>query len=95
MPSSPARHAPTSIRLSAETRARLADVARQQRQSQSRIAEIAIQRYIESIDQAPRQPTMEEKLAYLRDLANAWPAGGGRSAEDIDASIHEMRSDRF
>ena len=95
MPTVAVKHTPTSIRLTPETRASLAQVARQRRQSQSGIAEIAIKRYIASLTETRSEPTVEEKLKYLRELADADPIGGGRSMEAIDADIRDMRRDRF
>jgi predicted transcriptional regulator len=86
-----ARIKPTSIRLSETTQAGLARLAKARRQSQSRIAEIAIARYLDSEESAARALSPADRLKALRAFLDTLPSG--RSAEAIDAEITWLRGD--
>jgi hypothetical protein len=98
-PKSPAKAHPTTVRLSPDIRRRLAEEAQRRKRSQTFIVEEAIQRYLDGWPAPDVQIGSLPDLAERRRLLEPYIGlgerlGVGRTAEEIDASIREIRGER-
>ncbi len=86
--------APTSVRLSKETKKLLNEAARKTRRSRSYLIEETLKRHLPSLVRSGERPTKDERIRRLKELQGIGVRlAGGRTAEEIDARVREFRGD--
>ncbi|MBM3563063.1 MAG: ribbon-helix-helix protein, CopG family [Alphaproteobacteria bacterium] len=86
--------APTSVRLTDETRKILDEAARRTRRSRSYLVEETLKQFLPRIVQKETQPSPEERIRRLKELEGiGYRLVGPQSIEEIDARIREFRGD--
>ena len=85
---------PTSVRLTVHARKLLDEAMLATGHSRSQLVNQAVEAHLPRV-MAKTKRTMDERLAWLDDIVGtADRLGVARTAEEIDASIREMRGDR-
>lgn len=86
--------APTSVRLTSETRRILDEAARLTRRSRSFLVEETLREYLPRVVQKEVRPSPEERIRRLKELEGIGARlVGPQSIEEIDARIREFRGD--
>ena len=86
--------APTSVRLTDETRKILDEAARLTRRSRSYLVEETLKQFLPRIVRKEVRPSPEERVRRLKELQGiGFRLVGPQSIEEIDARIREFRGD--